>query len=232
MRESSVPLADCRLLAGLPEAARQDCLQRSSRANFRRGQWVARQGDPASALYVVQSGMLKLLQLTHQGTELIVRFVGPGGVFGGVVAVDRVPYPVSAIAVAPTETCVWDSQTLRHLLDAHAALRGNIMREMASHMTDALTRVREMTTLRVSERLALALVRLARQVGRPTDAGVLIDYPITRQELAELAGTTLYTASRTLAQWTDEGILKSTRRDLLISKPGRLARLASDDHDR
>jgi len=232
MRESSVPLAECRLLEGLPDAALQDCLHRSGRTSFKRGQWVARQGEPANALYVVQSGMLKLLQLTHQGTELIVRFVGPGGLFGGVVAVDRVPYPVSAIAVAPTEACTWDSPTLRQLIDTHPTLRANIMREMASHMTDALSRVREMTTLRVSERLALALVRLARQVGRPTDAGVLIDYPMTRQELAELAGTTLYTASRTLAQWTDEGILASTRRDLLIRQPSRLARLATESQNR
>jgi CRP-like cAMP-binding protein len=229
MREASVPLNECRLLDGLPDGAREECVDRSSRASFKRGQWVARQGEPAHSLYVVRHGMLKLLQLTHSGTELIVRFVGPGGIFGGVVAIDRVPYPVSAVAVTPTETCAWDGQTLRHLVDAHPALRANIMREMAAHMTDALSRVREMTTLRVSQRLALALVRLARQVGRPTESGVLIDYPLTRQELAELAGTTLYTASRTLSQWADEGILQSSRRDLLIRAPGRLARLTSDD---
>lgn len=229
MREVSVPLESCRLLDGLPAEARVACLDRSSRTSFKRGHWIARQGDPAHALFVVLRGMLKLVQLSHQGTEVIVRFVGPGGIFGGVVAIDRVPYPVSAIAVAPTDAAAWDGPTLRHLVDAHPSLRANIMREMAAHMTDALSRVREMTTLRVSQRLALALVRLARQVGRPTESGVLIDYPLTRQELAELAGTTLYTASRTLSQWADEGILQSSRRDVLICAPGRLARLTSDD---
>lgn len=228
------PAHEYPLLAGLSDEARADCLNRSTRLTFKRGQWVARQGEPATSLLVLDDGLLKLLQVTPQGTELIVRFVAAGGVFGGVVAIDRVPYPVSALAVEPTQARAWDSRTLRTMLDDHPAVRANIMREMTAHMTDALTRVREMTTLRVGERLALALVRLARQCGRPTDDGILIAHTLTRQELAELAGTTLYTASRTLAQWEADGVLASARRQLLIRAPGRLARLAREhaDNDR
>ncbi len=224
-------LRECRLLEGLSESDRHACVAKGHRVSFKRGHWVARQGEPATAIYAITSGMLKLLQSNRDGEELIVRYVGPGGVFGGVVAVDRVPYPVSAITIEPTEGCAWDSRALRDVLDTFPTVRANIMREMTLHMTDALTRVREMTTLRVGERLALTLVRLARQIGRPTDEGILIAHALTRQELAELAGTTLYTASRTLAQWEEDGLLRSTRKQLLIRQPRHLAQLAGG-HDR
>jgi CRP/FNR family transcriptional regulator, nitrogen oxide reductase regulator len=80
-------------------------------------------------------------------------------------------------------------------------VRVNITREMAAHMTDALTRVRELTTERVEQRLAHTVLRLARQCGRPTPEGIEIPHALTRQEFADLAGTTLYTASRTLSRW-------------------------------
>jgi CRP-like cAMP-binding protein len=95
------------------------------------------------------------------------------------------------------------------------------MREMTAHMTDALTRVRELTTARVGQRLAQTLLRLARQCGRQTPGGVLITQPLTRQELAELTGTTLYTVSRTLTKWEADGLLESRHRQLLLrSIPG------------
>ena len=167
------------------------------------------------------------LQDTPQGTELIVRFAGPGEPFGGVVALEHAPYPVSALAVEPTRLFTWRVDTLRAMLETHPMVRANIMREMTAHMTDALTRVREMTTLRVGARIAITLMRLVRQCGRQTQEGVLITHPLTRQELADLVGTTLYTVSRTLSQWETDGILESHKRHLLIRAPKDLAALAS-----
>ena len=110
-------------------------------------------------------------------------------------------------------------------------LATNIMREMAAHMTDALTRVREVTTQKVGRRLAMTLVRLARQGGRPHDEGILLTHVLTRQELADLTGTTLYTVSRTLSKWTSDGILSSHARRLIIRSPKRLSALADGSVD-
>ena len=107
----------------------------------------------------------------------------------------------------------------------------NIMREMAAHMTDALTRVRELSTERVGQRLAHTLLRLVRQCGQQTPEGMLITHPLTRQELAELTGTTLYTVSRTLSQWEADGVLRSAKRRLLVRSPGQLEALALTEND-
>lgn len=212
-----------RVFDGLPDGARQACLASSELVDIRRGDWLARQGEPATTFCLVDSGALKLIQDTPQGQELIVRFVGPGEPFGGVAALESAPYPVSALAMEATRLHAWRARALATMLEMFPLVRTNLMREMTAHLTDALTRVREMTTLRVGERLAITLMRLARQCGRQTPRGVLITHPLTRQELADLVGTTLYTVSRTLSQWEADGILESQKRHLLIRAPRRLA---------
>jgi CRP-like cAMP-binding protein len=102
---------------------------------------------------------------------------------------------------------------------------------MATHMTDALTRVRELTTARVGQRLAQTLLRLTRQCGQPSGGGVLITQPLTRQELADLTGTTLYTVSRTLTKWQSLGLIESRKRLLFVRSPKRLEEVAGSEED-
>jgi CRP-like cAMP-binding protein len=215
-----------RIFDGLDEEGRRSWLDESSTVSLKRGEALARQGDEARTFYVINRGLLKLVQLTPEGHELIVRFVGPGDPFGGVVALDGATYPVTALAVEGTDLRGWPRERLARLLEQFPQVRTNIMREMTAHMTDALTRVRELATERVGQRLAHTLLRLMRQCGQTTSQGVLITHPLTRQELAELTGTTLYTVSRTLSQWQADGILHSTNRRLLVKRPRRLEAIA------
>ena len=215
-----------RIFDGLTDTERRQWLEAARRRDARRNEAVARQGEPVQAFMLVESGLLKLLQLTPEGRELIVRFVGPGEPFGGIAVLDAAAYPVTALALEPTRLLAWPPDVLRPLLDRFPQVRLNITREIAAHMTDALTRVRELTTDRVSQRLAHTLLRLMRQAGTAGPDGVLMAHPLTRQELADLTGTTLYTVSRTLSRWQEQGILQSTRRQLLIRAPKRLEALS------
>jgi CRP/FNR family transcriptional regulator, nitrogen oxide reductase regulator len=218
-----------RIFDGLTESERQRWLGRSTTVSVERGQTLARQGEPATAFYLLESGFLKLLQLTAEGTEVIVRFIVPGDPFGGVVALSNAPYPVTAVPVRPSVALSWGRDTVGELLAETPQVRVNIMREMAMHMTAALTRVRELTTASVDQRLAHTLLRLAQQCGRPEPGGVLIAQPLTRQEIADLTGTTLYTASRTLAKWESQGLLETRQRMLLVRAIRQLEAIAGDD---
>jgi len=216
-----------RIFDGLTADERQAWLRASRPRDYVRGTIVARQGELATDLYLVESGFLKVVQGTADGQELIVRFVGPGEPFGGVVALDGATYPVTAIAVEPTRLLDWHVTALRTLFERCPQVRGNIMREMATHMTDALTRVRELSTARVGPRLAHALLRLVHQCGRDSgDGSIVLLHSLTRQELAELTGTTIYTVSRTLAQWTTDGVLGTSGRRLVVHDRARLERLS------
>jgi len=224
--DASRPISRSRIFDGLTDTERQAWLQEGRVREVPRGQTVARQGDAAESFCLVETGLLKLLQLTPDGRALIVRFVGPAEPFGGVVALNKASYPVTAVAAAPTRLRIWPRETLARLLDAFPQVRHNITREMAEHMTDALTRVRELATERVGQRLAHTLLRLMRQVGEDTPDGVLIAHPLTRQELADLTGTTLYTVSRTLSRWRADGVLAASARRLVVRAPKKLETLA------
>ncbi len=222
-------VARSRMFDGLTEAERQEWLSAASTRVLRRGKALAHQGEGADTLYLVESGALKLVQVTPEGQELIVRFVGAGEPFGAIVLLDGATYPVTALAVEATRVRGWERAALGRLLPRSPHVRVNLMREMTAHMTDALTRVREMATERVGQRLAHTLLRLMRQAGRPTPEGVLIQHPLTRQEFAELTGTTLYTVSRILSKWRSDGVLRSSGRRLIVRAPRRLEALAEGE---
>lgn len=219
-----------RIFDGLTDGERQAWLGAAATRTLKRSQPLARQGEPADCFYLVESGALKLVQVGVDGHELIVRFVGPAEPFGGVVALGDAPYPVTALAVEATRVRLWPRETLAALLARYPQVRLNIMREMASHMTDALTRVREMATERVEQRLAHTLQRLMRQGGQPTPDGILIPHALSRRELADLTGTTLYTVSRILTRWHSDGILAIDGRRLVVrSRHGLDALTHADD---
>lgn len=220
-----------RIFDGLSEVDRQAWLAGATSRNLRRGEVFARQGEPAQHFSLIEAGLLKVVQAAETGQNVIVRFVGPGEPFGGVVALDGGTYPVTAIAAEPTRLRVWSRTALEPLLQRTPGVRTNIMREIASHMTDALSRVRELTTERVGQRLARTLLRLVQQCGRPTEGGILIQHSLTRQELAELTGTTLYTVSRTLSEWEADGVVGSVGRRLVVRSRSKLEALAHAGDD-
>jgi CRP-like cAMP-binding protein len=220
-----------RVFDGLTESERDAWLARATTVTCGRGQTLARQGEPARHFYLVEAGRVKILQLTAEGTELIVRFVSPGEPFGGVVALGDAPYPVTAVVAEPVVVRQWTRDAVSALLATTPQVRVNIMREMTTHMTDALTRVRELATESVGQRLAHTLLRLARQCGEPQPDGVLITQPLTRQELADLTGTTLYTVSRTLSEWESKGLIESRKRVLLLRSTRKLEQLAGGAED-
>ena len=100
-----------------------------------------------------------------------------------------------------------------------------------SRLFELQNRVGELSGERVEQRIARAVVRLVRQAGRRTDNGIEIDFPITRQELAEMAGSTLHTVSRTLSAWDDRGVTASSRRHIVVRKLHILLDMADQGAD-
>ncbi len=186
------------------------------------------QGDSAARLHILTEGRARLLQLTPEGNQVILRFVSVGDMFGGIALLGQKVYPASAQSVADSAALSWDGETMDRLMERFPRLAINAMRVMADRIEDLQDRLREMATERVERRIANTLLRLARQTGKKTPEGVLIDLPLARQDLAEMSGTTLYTVSRTLSHWEQEGMVELGRERVLIRIPHRLVMVAQD----
>ena len=221
-------LAASRLFDSLVPAERDGVLARASRRTIARGRALFRQGEPATTLYLIERGYLKLTQVTADGSEVIIRFAGPGAPIGGVAALGGAVYPITATAADTADVVGWSGTSLIATLEQHPAIRTNIMREMSTHMGEALMRVGELSSERVTQRIARALLRVAEHCGRATLTTVEIPHALTRQELAEMAGTTLFTVSRILTEWESAGLVRSARARVRITNVPSLRRLAED----
>ena len=221
--------AGSRLFQGMPHADRLAILAASSRRTLRPREVLIRQDDPAAAFFLIESGYLKLTQLTADGAEVIVRFVGPWDPVAGVTALGETVYPVTATACDVVVCLGWSRASLADLLARYPQLKTNILREMTAHMDDALMRLRELATLKVGQRLAHTLLRLTEPARGTSPRGSTVPHSLTRQELAELTGTTLFTVSRILTGWENQGLVRSTRAKVVVVNAGGLREAAEGD---
>jgi CRP-like cAMP-binding protein len=117
---------------------------------------------------------------------------------------------------------------MRHLLETEPRVAVNALRFIAARYHDLQRRYRQLMTERVERRLARALLRLVHDAGRRVDAGIEITFPVSRQDIAEMTGTTLYTVSRLLSAWEAQGIVQSGRQHIVLTKPHALVAIAED----
>lgn len=193
-----------------------------------RGQPIFRQGDLARHFYFLLRGRLKVVQITRDGQQVVVRIVNPGEFFGVAKALRRTDYPATAVAAVESVALAWNSVLWDDMTARHSALAMNALYTIANHLQEMHARMREFSTDSVERRIAHALVRLITQAGRQTRDGTLINFPITRQDIAEMTGTTISTVSRTLSSWADRGIIKGGRLRIVVRKPHELLRLTRE----
>lgn len=198
------------------------------RRRIRAHEYFFHQDEEATTFYMVLEGRARLVQLTPEGHQVIIRYVGPGDGIGIIVALSEIPYPLSAEAVTDCLTLAWDRNTTLHFMETCPAMAMNGMRMVASRFRDLQRRYRELATERVERRVARTLLRLTRQTGKRTEEGVLLDLPLSRQDLGELTGTTLYTVSRILSRWEQDGLISTGRERVIVCKPHALVAIAED----
>lgn len=192
------------------------------------GSFFFQQEDPAAHAYLLARGQVKLGQITPDGQQVILNVIGPWTVFGLVAITPNARYPASAQAATDAQAFSWDRAALERLIALYPQMAVNAMGIMAVRVNEFQGQIRTLATERVERRLARVLLRLAREVGRKVEEGVLIDLNVSRQDLAEMSGTTLYTVSRTLSQWERQGLIDAGRERVIIRYPHGLVLIAED----
>ena len=220
-------LANTELFSGLPRESLDDIRDRSFRKRFAVGEAVFRQGDPAANLFVVVVGQLRVAQTTADGQQVIIRYIGSGDLVGYSVLSSRDSYANTATAVDDTHVMGWTASSVRHLLETHPGIALNALAIIGARYQELQDRLRQHATENVERRIAHAVLRLAKQAGRRTPQGIEIAFPVTRQDLAEMAGTTLHTVSRTMSAWEERDLVHSQRRRVVVKQHDVLVEIAT-----
>jgi CRP-like cAMP-binding protein len=221
-------LQSSELFAGLADADLRSVLDAGSIRRVAKGQLVFAQGDDGLTCHNLLHGRIKIVKSRPDGGQSVLRFIGPGEMYGTVAAMMGQPFPADALAIVDSVEVVWTTPAFRTLMKRYPEIGIRCMSCIGFRLMELQTRIGELTADRVERRIARTLSRLARQAGRRAPEGIVIDFPLTRQDLAEMSGSTLHTVSRTLSSWDQQGITESSRRHIVIRKPHALVAMAED----
>ena len=190
---------------------------------YKKNEYIFFEGDEEPGIYIVIDGIVKLIKETADGKTVILRLVTPKEVFGWLVMGESRPTSTyTAQALVDTKVLHISNQDFLKLLNLYPALAVKITCDASKMLLEAYDRLKSLAAEKVEGRIANLLLELSRKIGKEEDGKIVIRAPITRQDLAEMTGTTVETAIRIMSKWKKEGIVNTERGKIEILDPDYL----------
>lgn len=215
----------CPVFRGLPAAQMRRILEDAGERRFARGAMLFHAGEPVLLIYILAKGRVKLTVPSPGGRNDLVYVAGPGEVCGWPSALGSETYCSSACALESVHALAWNRQYAEQELATTPAISRNAFGMFSDRIREEHQRFTQLTSERVAQRLARALLKLSGSSRRDAEDTAL-DIPLSRDELAQMTGTTLFTVSRLLHSWQSEGIVKPRRGGVHLDSPAALLRIA------
>jgi CRP/FNR family transcriptional regulator len=195
---------------------------------FSRGETIFEQDSPANALYAIASGRVKVFKMMPSGKDVILEVFGPGDPLGAVAAYMDRPFPASATAIEPTVCVIIPRPAFFRLLEAHPSLVRGLLLGFTTRLVELTNRLAELTGGRIEPRFARLFLKLATQMGRAERGGTFIRLALSRQELADLTGTTIETCIRIMSRWNKDDVVRTEKDGFLVMDRAELERIGGE----
>lgn len=189
--------------------------------SFARDEALFTQGQPVQSLMLIRTGCVKITQISSGGDEVILWMYGPGNVIGTFSELSSNRHTSSARAMEAGTAFMWDYPAIEKMAVEFPQIRKNISQILADRLHELEERFREVATEKVPKRLASVLLRLVKNVGKSVHGGTEVS--LSREELAQMTGATLFTVSRILSRWSKENYVLPRRESVVICDPQRLS---------
>jgi CRP-like cAMP-binding protein len=208
----------------------RDILALAAPRRYDVGETIFAEGAEAEAFFLLLDGYVRAVRITEDGDQVVALHISSGQLFGIARAIGRTTYPASALAAAECLVLSWPTTHWDAFIRDYPRFASETYSTVGRRMGELNDRIVEMSTLHVEQRVANAILRLVRQAGRKTEQGIEIDFAVTRQDIAEMAGTTLHTVSRLLSGWQKSGVVESRRKFIVVTAPHKLVVFAETGH--
>jgi CRP/FNR family transcriptional regulator len=194
---------------------------------YEKGETVFEEGQPASTIHFLFVGRVKIVKAAPE-RDLILEILGPGEPVGAVAVYQQRPFPASAVALEPSGTVSIPEREFFQLVEKRPEITRGLLAGLTLRLMALNRRLADMTGS-VEYRSARLFVTLAERLGRRQDGGIFIPLPLSRQEIADLVGTTIETAIRLMSRWQKEGLVDTSREGFLIRRIESIREIAPSD---
>lgn len=189
---------------------------------YKKKDLIFSEGDPSEWLYIVLSGKVKITKISHDGKEIILEVISPMDFFGGMAVVRGFPYPANAIAMEDLRLLRISKANLMRILDRFPSAMNSLAQNIGERIRDFHENLKNIALERVESRIASLLIKLSKKTGTKTDSGINIDMRLTKQDIAEMVGTTVETSIRIMSKFKKSGIISEKEGRITIRDPEKL----------
>ena len=195
----------------LAPADRRTVAEAATLKRYARGQMIFEQDTPSDAFYTIASGRVKIFKMLPTGKDMILEVFGQGDPLGAVAAYVERPFPASAMALEDTVCVVIPRAAFFRLLEQHPSLVRGLLLGLTVRLVELTNRLAQLSGSRIEPRFARLFIKLAGEMGRDERGGTFIPLPLSRQDLADMTGTTIETAIRIMSRWGKDEIVRTEK---------------------
>src|SRR5512137_1972154 len=215
------------LFKGLSDAELKELEPYLATTKIKKKETIFSEGEPPEWFYLVLTGKVKITKLSHEGKEIILEVISPTDIFGGVAVIKGFPYPANAVAMEDSEVLKISRKNLMRLVDRFPNLMYCMAMQMGDRMKSSHDSLKNIALERVEARIAALLLKLAGKVGVETKNGTVIDMRLTKQDVADMVGTTVETSIRTFSKFKKQDLVTEVDGKIVIKDKESLAAFSS-----
>ena len=215
------------IFSRLSPADRKTIAEVSRAQQFEKGETIFEQDSPSDAFYAITSGRVKIFKMMPNGKDVILEVFGPGDPLGAVAAYMDRPFPAGAVALEDTTCVIIPRTAFFRLLETQPSLVRGLLLGLTTRLVELINRLAELTGGRIEPRFARLFLKLASEMGRAERGGTFIPLPLSRQELADMTGTTIETCIRIMSRWGKDDVLRTEKDGFVLIDRATLETLAA-----
>lgn len=209
-------LRSSQLLSPLTDEELAEIIAATRTAQMQRGEIIWLEGEQVGFFGVLGAGFVKMVKSPSLGTEVTMEMMGPGQVFGMLGTIEGGGCPLSAVAVTDGCYAKVPKSVFAPIFQKSIAMKEHLLRRTTVRFKKSHDLMARMSSGRVDERIAAILFLLCESYGKQTSEGIRLEVPLTRQEIGEMAGTTVESTIRTLSRWQKEGLVRTENHHVVI----------------